>query len=101
MPRTYLEEAALLTDPDFRDRVQMAILDYAHGTVYAEGAGAANHAERKALADLVVLDPIKYGDLFALNLASINTLEVTDLGIRGALGTYLDGYWNRLAGVTV
>lgn len=103
MALTYTTSAQLNADPAFQNQVLYAILDYAKGTVFAEGAGAANHALRVSLAQKVKKDPYSWLPVFSANIAAINTLNLTntDLAIRGALGDSLGGIWNDLADVAL
>jgi hypothetical protein len=101
MALTYADSATLNADPVFQNQVLYAMLDYAKGTVFAEGAGAANHALRVALAQKVKKDPYAWLPVFSANVAAINTLNLTntDLAILGAMGTAAGGLWNDLADV--
>jgi hypothetical protein len=90
--------AALIGQQEFRLRVALACVEAAVD-IAAEDPGTAGHTQRKALADVVLANPIEGSARFVFTVASNDTISAAGSATDGDIAFAVASTWNALAGV--
>lgn len=93
----YVAQFTNSSDASFQKQLATSLAK-ATTAILSEDKATPGYLFRRALANKILLDPVKYATVFALSVAALiamDTLPSTDAAVDGAVS----GLWNNFAGV--